>query len=52
MLSEVSQAQKDKGHMLSLICETETKYKCKQYYEKQVKLRGEHYQERDCKRRK
>jgi hypothetical protein len=32
MLSEVSQAQKDKGHMFSLICERQTQYKYKQYY--------------------
>jgi hypothetical protein len=42
MLSEVSQAQKDKGCMFSLICRREIQYKYKKYYEKQVMLRGGH----------
>jgi hypothetical protein len=32
ILSEVSQAQKAKGHMFSLICGIQTQYKYKQYY--------------------
>jgi hypothetical protein len=36
--SEVSQAQKTKGHMFFLICGRSTQYKYKQYYEKQVTL--------------
>jgi hypothetical protein len=31
MLSEVSQAQKDKDHMFSLICGRQTQYKYKQH---------------------
>jgi hypothetical protein len=42
MLSEVTQAQKDKGHIFSLICGRQTQYKYKQYYEKQVMPRGGH----------
>jgi hypothetical protein len=42
VLSEASQAEKDKGHMFSLICGRQTQYKQKQYYEKQVTLRGGH----------
>jgi hypothetical protein len=42
ILSEVSQTQKDKGHMLSPICGRQTQYKCKQYYEKWVMVRGGH----------
>jgi hypothetical protein len=42
MLSEVSQAQKDKGRMFSLICWRLTQYKYKQYCENQVTLRGDH----------
>jgi hypothetical protein len=38
ILSKVSQAQKSKGNMFSLI---ETQHKYKQYYENQVTLRGE-----------
>jgi hypothetical protein len=41
MLSEVKQAQKDKGCMFSLICGGQT-HKHKQYHEKQVRLRGSH----------
>jgi hypothetical protein len=52
ILSEVIQAQKVKSHMFSLICGIQTKYKCKQYYEKQVTLRGGHIQERKGKKRK
>jgi hypothetical protein len=44
MLIEVIKAQKDKGHMFSLICRKQTQYKYKQYYEKQVTLRGGNYQ--------
>jgi hypothetical protein len=51
-LSEVSQAQKDKLHMFSLICGRQTQYKCKQYYEKQVMLRGGHQREGEDKSRK
>jgi hypothetical protein len=40
MLSEVSQAQKDKDCMFSLICGRQTQYKYKQYYEKQFIIRG------------
>jgi hypothetical protein len=40
MLSEVSQAQRFKGCMCSLLCGRQTQYKHKQYYEKQVTLRG------------
>jgi hypothetical protein len=40
ILSEVSQVQKAKGHMFSLTCEIYTQYKYKQYYEKQITLRG------------
>jgi hypothetical protein len=39
ILSEVSQAQKAKGLMFSLICGIQTQHKYKQYYENQVKLR-------------
>jgi hypothetical protein len=42
MLSEVNQAQKEKGCMFSLICGRQTQYKYQQYYEKQVTLRGGH----------
>jgi hypothetical protein len=42
MLSEVSQAQQDKGHIFSLICGRWSKYKYKQYYEKQAMLKGSH----------
>jgi hypothetical protein len=38
MLNDVSQAQKDKGHMFSLICGRKT-CKYKQFYEKQVTKR-------------
>jgi hypothetical protein len=41
ILSEVSQVQKAKGHMFSLMWK-KTQYKYKQYYEKQVMLRGSH----------
>jgi hypothetical protein len=41
MLSEASQTLKDKGHMFSLICEDKHNTN-KQYYEKQVTLRGGH----------
>jgi hypothetical protein len=34
ILSKVSQVQKAKGHMFSLICGLWTSYKYKQYYEK------------------
>jgi hypothetical protein len=51
-LSEANQAQKAKGHVFSLICGTEAQYKYKQYYQKQVMLRGGHYQEREGKRQK
>jgi hypothetical protein len=45
ILSEVTQAQKEKCYMFSLICGRQTQYKYKQYYEKQVMLREGHYQE-------
>jgi hypothetical protein len=38
ILSKVSQIQKAKGHMFSLMCGIQAQYK--QYYEKQVMLRG------------
>jgi hypothetical protein len=41
VLSEVSQVQKAKGHMFSLICGILAQYKYKQYYENQVMLRVE-----------
>jgi hypothetical protein len=41
ILSEVSQVQKAKGHMFSLICGIQTQYKYKQYYEKQAMLTGD-----------
>jgi hypothetical protein len=40
ILREVSQVQKAKGHMFSLVCGTQTYYKYMQYYEKQVMLKG------------
>jgi hypothetical protein len=46
-LSEVSQVQKAKGHMFSHV-----EYKCKQYYEKQVPIRGGQIQVKEGKRRK
>jgi hypothetical protein len=52
ILSEVSQVQKAKDYMFPLICGMQAKYKCKQYYEKQITLRGGHIQEREGKRRK
>jgi hypothetical protein len=52
ILSQVSQAQKTKCCMFSFICGIQTQYKYKQYYEKQVMLRGGHIQERESKRRK
>jgi hypothetical protein len=39
VLSEVSQAQKDKDYMFSSICGRQTQYKYKQYHEKQVTIR-------------
>jgi hypothetical protein len=42
ILSEISQVQKAKVQMFSLICGIQTQYKYKQYYEKQVMLRGSH----------
>jgi hypothetical protein len=42
ILSEVTQAQKEKCYMFSLICGRQTQYKYKQYYEKQEKLRAGH----------
>jgi hypothetical protein len=52
MLSEIGQAQKDKkdAWLLSHVRQTQCKYK--QYYEKQVILRGRCIQEREGKRRK
>jgi hypothetical protein len=52
ILSEVSQAQKDKSHMFSLTCGRQTQYKYKPYYVKQVTLRGDHIREKEDKRRK
>jgi hypothetical protein len=40
VLSEVSQAQKDKGHIFPLICGKLTQYKYKHYYKKKVTLMG------------
>jgi hypothetical protein len=34
ILSEVSQAQKAKGHVCSLVCGIQTQYEYKQYHEK------------------
>jgi hypothetical protein len=42
MLSEVSQAQKDKGQTCFLSYVGDRQYKYKQYYGKQVMLRGYH----------
>jgi hypothetical protein len=42
ILSEVSQIQKAKGHMFSLICGIQTQYNYKQYYEKLGMRRGGH----------
>jgi hypothetical protein len=42
MLNEINQAQKNKTHIFSLICGRWTQYKYKQYYKKQVTLRGGH----------
>jgi hypothetical protein len=42
VLSEVSQAQKAKGHMFSHICGLQIQFKYKQYYEKLVTLKGGH----------
>jgi hypothetical protein len=52
ILSEVSQAQKTKGRMFSLISRIQIQYKYKQYYEKQLTLRGGHIRERKGKRKK
>jgi hypothetical protein len=41
VLSEVSQVQKAKGHMFSLICGILAQYKYKQYYEKTGQGRSE-----------
>jgi hypothetical protein len=41
-LSEISQVQKAKGHMFSFVCEIWNEYKYKQYYEKQIMVRGGH----------
>jgi hypothetical protein len=38
--------------MFSLICGIQTQHKYKQYYEKQVTLRGGHTREEERKRRK
>jgi hypothetical protein len=40
ILSEVNQLQRAKCHMFFLICEIKAQYKYKQYYEKQIMLRG------------
>jgi hypothetical protein len=45
ILNEVTHAQKSKRHMFSLICGLYTLYKYKQYYVKQVMLRGGHKKE-------
>jgi hypothetical protein len=42
ILNKVSQAQKAKSHMFSLIYGRQIQYKYKQYYEKQVTLREGH----------
>jgi hypothetical protein len=56
ILSEVSQVQKAKGPMFSLTCGIQTQYKYntdlykyKEYYEKQVMLRGGHIRDREGK---
>jgi hypothetical protein len=52
IFSEVSQGQKAKGQMFSLKCDIQAQYKYKQYYEKQVTLKGGHIRDREGKRRK
>jgi hypothetical protein len=52
ILSEVTQVQKAKDRMFSLICRIQTQYKYKQYYESQVTLTGGHICEREGKRSK
>jgi hypothetical protein len=47
ILSEVSQVQKAKDCIFSIICRIQTQYKYKQHYEKQVMLREGHIQERE-----
>jgi hypothetical protein len=49
-ISEVSQVQKTKGHMFSLICEIQTQYEHKQYFEKQVTIREFTYLRRRVKK--
>jgi hypothetical protein len=51
-LSEVSQVQKVKSYMFSLICKIWIPYKYKQYFETLITGRGGHIQEREGKRRK
>jgi hypothetical protein len=45
ILSEVSQVQKIKGHMFSLICGIKTKYNHNQYYETTGKPNSTMYQD-------
>jgi hypothetical protein len=52
ILSEVSQVQKAKDHMFSLIWGVQDQYKYKQYYERKATLREGHIQEGEDKRRK
>jgi hypothetical protein len=46
IFGEVSQVQKTKGCMFSLICGIQTLYKYKQYYEMLFTLREDHIRER------
>jgi hypothetical protein len=52
ILSEVSQVQKAKVCMFSLICGTQAQYKYNQYFEKHVMLMEGHIQEREGERKK
>jgi hypothetical protein len=52
ILSEISQVQKAKGYMFSLICGIWSQYKYQEYCEKQTTLRGGHILARAGKRRK
>jgi hypothetical protein len=52
ILSEFIQVQKIRRHIFLLIFLIETQYKHRQYYEKQVTLRGSHIKEGEGKRRK
>jgi hypothetical protein len=52
ILSEVSQAQKTKSCMFSLIWGSTDPIEIQQYYKKQFRLRKSHIQEHKCKKRK